>query len=815
MKLFERSLNGEWRLRPAGGGKTLRGNVPGDVSYDAFLNGEKPDYRAGDNYKLYADLVQSDFEYSRELTVGRELLDCDDVVLQCDGIDTFSEIFVNGVSVGKTDDMFMQYKFSVKAALREGKNEIRILLRSTLKEMEKFENDRYVSIFNEKRIFVRKAQCHFGWDWAPNLPGYGVWQGVSLYGENKYRMRDIAFFTRRDGSVRAEITWSFSDYFDERAKDDEAVLEIFGDESLTLPVLGCKDKLCGKKSVLNFHIPNVRLWWPNGYGKQEFYYARVRLMREGKALDTAVRRFAVREIELDQSAYDARSNLCRLKVNGAPVFSKGSNWVPADCFAGTLDENRYETLLELARRANFNMLRVWGGGYYEKEVFYDKCDEKGILIWQDFMFSCCDIPYDSFEFIEKITEESENVFARLRAHACIALICGGNELKGTLDPTEEPVYGLPFVDYFLRGIAQKWFPDLPYVNQSPFGFTEVANDLQNGDTHTNCYEEAIIGGEMAKYRDVLAKNRAAFFSECAVLGPCRYRSLKKFMPAEKLWPLNDLYTERFVSNPYSPCPLTFAEWELLTARQLFGAVNNAREFCHKGMQAHYEILKSEIEHARAQRFCGGFMNWMYNDIWPTGTWSVVDYYLEPKSAYYAMREAFRPLHAFYTKETGGFRVNVVNDTRREAAGTLTLCGKKLRGEILWSEQKFVRVGAAKTAFFPMLAGRERADYWTAEFAAEGEIIKSVYFPNLWELPFQSDYTYEVAETNGGYFVDIRARAFARAVSLDVAKENARVWYSENFFDLEAGETRRVFLETSETLRAEDIRVSDFTKLPEE
>ena len=180
-----------------------------------------------------------------------------------------------------------------------------------------------------------------------------------------------------------------------------------------------------------------------------------------------------------------------------------------------------------------------------------------------------------------------------------------------------------------------------------------------------------------------------------------------------------------------------------------------------------------------------------------------------------MREAFRPLHAFYTKETGGFRVNVVNDTRREAAGTLTLCGKRLSGEILWREQKFVRVGAAKTAFFPMLAGRERADYWTAEFAAEGEIIKSVYFPNLWDLPFESDYTYEVAETNGGYFVDIRARAFARAVSLDVAKENARVRYSENFFDLEAGETRRVFLETSETLRAEDIRVSDFTKLPEE
>lgn len=127
----------------------------------------------------------------------------------------------------------------------------------------------------------------------------------------------------------------------------------------------------------------------------------------------------------------------------------------------------------------------------------------------------------------------------------------------------------------------------------------------------------------------------------------------------------------------------------------------------------------------------------------------------------------------------------------------------------------MRVGAAKTAFSPCLAGRERADYWTAEFAAEGEIIKSVYFPNLWELPFQSDYTYEVAETNGGYFVDIRARAFARAVSLDVAKENAFVRYSENFFDIEAGETRRVFLETSETLRAEDIRVSDFTKLPEE
>lgn len=820
MKQYEIDLNGTWDLRAAGENTVYKATVPGDISHDLFVNGVLPDYSVGMQYKEYDKVVQKDWEYSRTFTLGKEILSCDEIFLECKGIDTFADVYVNGKKAGSTENMFIGYRFPIRKLVKKGENTIRIETHSTLRKMSACKNTKFVSIFNENRIFIRKAQCHFGWDWAPNLPGYGIWQDVSVYGENYDCARDLFFSCKKDGSVRAEATWNFSNYFYKEAAHDTAELCVYADEQCTEQVARVVNPVRGKITVFNFRIGDVRLWWPNGYGEQPFYYAKLRLLRGGEVKDESVHRFAVREVELDQSSYDGRRNRCTIRVNGVPVFCKGSNWVPADCFAGTLREDRYETLLELARRANFTMLRVWGGGYYEKECFYNKCDEKGILIWQDFMFSCCDIPYDSFRFVQTITAESEIVLKRLRAHPCIAVMCGGNELKGTLDPTQETVYGLPFVDYVLRGLSERWLPDTPYVNQSPFGFTEVANDLENGDTHTNCYEESIIGGDMRRYREVLAKNFAAFFSECAVLGPCRYRSLKKFMPKDKIWPLNEVYDDRFVSNPYSPCKMTFARRELFTAEQFFGKVENEREFCHKGMQAHSEIMRCEIEHARAHRdFCGGFMNWMYNDIWPTGTWSVVDYYLLPKSAYYAMADSFSLLHLCFTEEEGGRHLlNLICDLQRTLEGELVFSGKSLGGEIVWQRRERVRVRANSVRSLKLRPAEEKAacDYWSAEFIADtGERVKTLYFPRLWDMQFPGGLSVRTGRENGRFFVDVTAEQFARAVCVDVPREDIRVYYSDNFFDLEKGETRRVWLDTDAALQESDIVVRDFNTVPQD
>ena len=818
MKQYETALNGAWNLREAGKDTIYKATVPGDISHDLYKNGVLPDYSVGMQYKEYAWVVEQDWEYSRTFTLGKEIFSSDEIYLEFKGIDTFADIYVNGQKVGSTENMFIGYRFPVRAYVKEGENTLCVAMHSTLRKMSAYKNTKFVSIFNENRIFIRKAQCHFGWDWAPNLPGYGIWQEVSIYGENYDCAKDLFFSTKKDGSVRAEATWNFSNYFYKEAAGDVAELTVYSDAACTEKVASVTNPVHGKITVFNFKIKNVRLWWPNGYGGQPFYYAKLLLKRRGEVKDELMQRFAVREVELDQSAYDGLRNRCTVKINGVPVFCKGSNWVPADCFAGTLGEDRYETLLELARRANFTMLRVWGGGYYEKEVFYNKCDEKGILIWQDFMFSCCDIPYDSIEFVNTIVNESEIVLKRLRSHPCIAVMCGGNELKGTLDPTQEPVYGLPFVDYILRGLSNRWLPDNPYVNQSPFGFTEVANDLENGDTHTNCYEESIIGGDMRRYREILAKNFASFFSECAVLGPCRYRSLKKFMPQDKIWPLNEVYDDRFVSNPYSPCQMTFARREMFTAEQFFGTIRNEKEFCHKGMQAHYEILRSEIEHARAHRdFCGGFMNWMYNDIWPTGTWSVVDYYMVPKSAYYAMADGFSLLHVCFTQEEGGsHQLTVINDLQRSLAGEVVFSGKMLSGECVWQHRKKIRV--RPNAVYPVDIARAdedtACDYWSAEFVADtGETVKTIYFPRLWDKSFESDVSVHFGTEDSRYYVDITANQFARSVNVDVARE-VHVYYSDNYFDLEKGETRRVWLDTDAKLFKSDICVRDFNQMEE-
>lgn len=496
----------------------------------------------------------------------------------------------------------------------------------------------------------------------------------------------------------------------------------------------------------------------------------------------------------------------RFIINGVPVFIKGSNWTPAECFIGSIKDEKYYNLIKKAKDANFNMLRVWGGGIYEKDVFYDICDNLGILVWQDFMFACADIPEDNAEFIENVKKEVTYQVKRLRNHPSIIYWCGGNEKTGT--------YGLQisrgdyFVDVFLRGLILNLDESRPYARQSPCSLTDVGNDKTTGESHAGCFEACLERG-IENYRKVLAENVVPFVSECAIMGPCSLQGLTRMFPKDKIWPMNEYWSDRLMDNPYSAVLMDFPTREKRYA-EFFGECKNIRDFIAKGMTAHAETLRAEIEYARFNKDkCGGFMNWMYSDIWPSATWAVVDYYLEPKQAYYQMKKSYAPVLLTYVDTKDGLNLALINDTQKILTAKITYGEKTLDGRVLYSE--FIDATVEGGNVFGKIVNREMQEknsYLFAEAVIGGEKVTTVFSSAMWRnCKFNADYSYAVRTGNGKTAVTFKANSFVKGISLSLP-DNYKYEYTDNYFDMQKGEEKTVYI--SAVADEETISVTDFS-----
>ncbi|MGN1061557.1 MAG: glycoside hydrolase family 2 protein, partial [Candidatus Scatosoma sp.] len=499
---------------------------------------------------------------------------------------------------------------------------------------------------NKERIFLRKEQCCFGWDWAPDLPGYGIWDDVILSYRPVCAINDVrykadvkgrvTFYAELNYNVRKEEYRKFAEtdrlrYTIERAPGvgyaDAIVLE--------LPVTGAKN-------FGSLYVKDARLWNPIGYGTPALYAYKTELIRNGEILDFKTGTIGFRSVDLIEEAIGNDRMSFKLRINGTDVFVKGSNWVPCECFTGETNDEKYRKLIGMAKDAGINMLRVWGGGIYEKDIFYRLCDEYGIMVWQDFMFACADIPEMDADFVRNVEEECVYQVKRLRNHPSLVYWCGGNEKTGSCGLLKQ--YGDHLVDIVIRGIVDHYDGTRPYVRQSPYSLTDIGNDPESGETHGTSFD--II--HLEKYDDFLktAWNRkVAFASECAVMGSCIPETYRKFVPDDELWPMGEIYEDRFCDNPYGDL-MTFVKRQEKAVDLMFGAAGNIDEFAVKSMAVQAEILKIETENLRKNRdICGGLMNWMFSDVWYTGTWSIIDYDCRPKIAYYTLKRVFTPLLA--------------------------------------------------------------------------------------------------------------------------------------------------------------------------
>lgn len=804
--------------------KRLPVQVPGDITMDLYRAGQIEDPYYGMNHLKLEWIAERDFVYETVLEADENLLKEESVRLVFEGIDLFAEIYINGHLLGKTENMFLAYQYEILPYLIHGQNRLKVVMKSTTKAINEGKKpDEYISIFNTKRFFLRKAQCHFGWDWAPDMPGYGIWGKVYMEAGSKYRIRDVHYRADEKGNVTffAETDYNLLNVYAPGSVVAVAGVNKKGDtlrfsvskEPFGKPVWTKECSLEGSKCFVNFKYDDPQFWWPAGYGKQPLYLYRIELVRDGKVCDSKCGRFALRTVKVLENPCGDRQLTHTLYVNDTKIFMKGSNWVPMDCFTGTITRERYEHFIDRAVEGNYNMLRVWGGGIYETEDFFELCDEKGIMVWHDIALACSDVPEEEAEWVNNFLKEVEYQVRRLRVHPSLVYWSGGNERPGSF--AMETSKGDFLVNYTLPGFVNFYDNTRPYYRQSPCSYTDIGNDPSNGDCHWGNFERCLTDG-VADYRSYISEKIAPLASECAIMGPCSEESFRKFMPEDKLWPMNEVWKDRLTDNPGSFVKMDFAEREFFYAEQFYGTPKNLTDFIAKGMQVHAEAIRAELEIMRAHKeLCSGFMNWMYNDIWPQATWSVVDYYGEPKQAYYQMKRSFEPvLVTFFQHQDGNTQLAVVNDRMIPYSDTVRYHVKDFAGNVLFENECEVKelVNASMTETVSFNCDRDDV-YLTASYMADGEMRKTLYSPHFWRnVEFASDYEVESEQISDVQVrVKIHAKKFAKSVFIS-HKDNFKFTYSDNYVDIEAGDTVEIMVSGKEKFSKEDLKISDFALL---
>lgn len=812
-------LNGRWSLAqyPCLGGlpadlsalgepiRRVAGTVPGDVHADLMAAGLLRDPMVAEQAKDAQWVTEYDWCYTREFEVtALERF----TELEFDGLDTFAAVFLNGVKVGEAANMLIPHRFPVEDAVKVGHNTLSVYLRSVADVAAGLPTEGYGGCFNIQRLFMRKAQCQFGWDWAPYLPSVGIWQGVRLVSRTGHRIRSHRFETRLDGRVTLffEIDargalWS-GDPQEQKlvlaATDTPASERTYGmrlsvtdGDTVHIYERTFKDY----KDFFSFTVQSPRLWWPHDMGDQPLYDYTLTYVQDGVDSDTVTGRFAIRTVETNEEPREGEAGLkFQLRVNGEPVFLKGGNWVPLDCFPGTVGEDRYRRALTMAREANINAFRVWGGGIYEKDRFYDICDELGILIWQDFAFACADLPDDYPGLMDQIEEELETTVRRLANHPCIALWCGGNEHNGCFGYF--PCKGLKQFHYLFRGIANSNDPSRPYVESSPFGYHFMGGISRSGDQHTASYNCGKLDWNYRRGR--LPLSACGMATEIGTMGFPPLPSLRRYIPKEAQTVDSAVIDAHFVRNPYDASGKGFLEMEYDLACDHFGTPRDFGEFAKMSACAQTEYVKLDIAFHRSRKTnCSGALLWMYDDCWPCGTWSVIDYYLEPKAAYYAVKAACAPVAVCITRHKDGRGVWVVNDTRCPVTGTLTVGRMDVNGGVVCTRDMSVTVPAETSVKICPLEGEVAHNGFDfARFESEAGTSRSIWFPEEWheiEWP-QPDLSWKVVAADGCRLtVEFTAKKYARFVRIGGLGE--RVHYSDNYFDLLPGEVKQVTIET--------------------
>jgi beta-mannosidase len=806
-----------WRFRAAGEKAWMPAQVPGCVHTDLLRNGKIPDPFYGTNERDLQWIDKQDWEYETEFDIAGSLMASGRLELVFEGLDTYADVDLNGRRLLSADNMFRTYRIDVKEWVRPSGNRLRVRFRSPIREglarleqhgygLPATNDDSVTGGLGDRKVsaFTRKAPYHYGWDWGPRFVTSGIWRTVALEGWSDCRIADL--FIRQDevSARRANVT---------------AIVQIDSDfdgvASLTLTTEDLRwdaelDLHAGRNVIeVPCVIAEPRLWWCRGMGEQPLYHFQATLSREGVIADVRRVRTGLRQIRLVRQP-DAHGTTFYFELNGVPVFAKGANHIPGDSFLAEMTESRYRHEIASAVEANFNMLRVWGGGIYEHDAFYDLCDEYGIMVWQDFMFACSMYPGDE-SFLESVRLEAEDNLQRLRNHPCIVLWCGNNEIdiawshyieKGgwgwkqayTQDQRER--IWADYESLFHRVLPEavsKMVPGAAYWPSSPMqALTGDANQhAHNSSTHGDVHYWAVWHAKepFERYNDHVGR----FMSEYGFQSFPACRTIRSYASASDM-ALNSEVMLHHQKHPSGNQLIhAYAEMYLKAPRDF-------PSFLYLSQVLQGEAMKMAIEaHRRRKPFCMGSLYWQINDCWPVASWSSIDYFGRWKAVQYYARRSFRDVIVSIEEKAGRLAVHAVSDRLVPVRGQLVLQLVDFGGQPLKDDTVDAAIGPNTAAIVhessvsAWLSGHDPSRIaLIAEWKADdGECLGSAihYFASTKNLALEQPgiVVQQVVESNGVALV-LSASRLAKQVVLETEEEGI---FTDNYFDLIPGKPKKV------------------------
>jgi beta-mannosidase len=838
-----KEINADWKFHKVGNTDWHKAVVPGCIHTDLINNKIIADPFFRDNESKVQWIDKYSWEYKTEIDVDKNMINKQNIELDFKGLDTYAEVFLNDKHLASTDNMFCEWNVNVKQALVEGKNSLRILFHSPV-EMGMLSRDKFdveaplgynLELTNTDwpnvGPYMRKAGYMFGWDWGPKLTTSGIWRPVFLKAWDNARIKSIQIVQGDVTPKKADLSAIFN--IESNSSFDANLNLSYTLNGKTLTVNPSHLKLNeGENEIkIQFTVNNPSLWWPNGLGDHPLYEIAGTLIKENTEIDKISTHAGLRKVRLVQDPQPDGGKSFYFEVNGLPVFAKGANYIPSDIFPSRVTDKHYEEIINAAVGANMNMLRVWGGGIYENDIFYDLCDRNGIMVWQDFAFAIYQMP-DYPEFFESIKKELKDNIERLRNHPSLVLWSGNNETELIWDLLMKSFFKLPIENASAMGDLSnllKLMPKSDSINPDVtarvikayddvfYGFIPEALKKYDYNSHDYWPSSPAAGwkktmsmappqsGDMHFYIAVVNLpfsayhvTRSRFFSEHGFQSWPEKKIVYNFTSSsdrDKNSAVMKAHNKAMGGNPMLD---KYIAMQYRTPKDFDSYLYVSQVLQAEGMRMALETHRSWMPYTMGSLF------WQMNDVWPVASWACLDFQNNPKAFYYTAKKAFAPVIVVPANYKNSFKVSVVSDKRDSFSAKAEMKIIDFNGKVLWSKNIPVNVPAnASKECFNINTNELVKSMDTTQIVFSVKILKGekllasnlCYFsePKDLKLP-ESEITKTITETSDGYSITLKANKLVKDLCLTT---DLKGWFSDNCFDLLPGEKETVNFTTKE------------------